>query len=128
MELKGSNSVQPVIEVLETFISSSSLTYDQFILSSFDHSQLFEAKKLQPKFKLGVLTEYDILSVLNVAKELDAYAIHPPIHSLTAEPIIKAKEQGFKVFVWTVNAKSLIEQCKLWNVDGIITDFPNFVA
>ena len=128
VELKGANSAQSVIEVLEAFISNSALTYDQFILSSFEHSQLFEAKKLQPKFKLGVLTEEDITAVLNVAKELNAYAIHPPIHSLTFEPVQKAKELGFKVFVWTVNAKQLIAQCKTWNVDGIITDFPNFVA
>lgn len=128
IELKGKETVTPVIKLLETFIKQSNWTYNHFILSSFDHSQLYEARRLQAKYRIGVLTEENITTVMPVAEELQAYAVHPPINTLTKEEVTQAQAKGFQVWVWTVNTKSLIERCKLWNIDGMITDFPNFVV
>lgn len=126
VELKGKETVAPVIKLLETHIKQSNWTYHHFIVSSFDHPQLYVLQKLQPKFRIGVLTEENITAAISVAEELHAYAVHPPIHTLTKEEVVHAQAKGFQVWVWTVNTKSLIKQCKLWNIDGMITDFPNF--
>lgn len=126
VELKGENTAKHVVRLLQKLIAETHWEYDHFIISSFDHPQLHKVKELDPRFKIGVLTEANAVSVLSEAKKLAAYAIHPPIHLLTKAEVIKVKTQGFKVFTWTINEKELITQSKLWNVDGIITDFPNF--
>ncbi|MEW7290093.1 glycerophosphodiester phosphodiesterase [Aquimarina sp. 2304DJ70-9] len=126
IELKGIGTALPTIKLLEKYIKNSGWDYDDFIISSFDHSQLFQIKKLTSKFKLGVLTEENITRVLPVAKELKAFSIHPPIISLTKDEVDLANQQGYQVYVWTVNEEVLINQSKSYNVEGIITDFPNF--
>jgi len=125
VELKGKGTALPSLTLLEKYINATSWEYDHFVISSFDHPQLFEVKKATSKFKIGVLTEENITMALPVAKELEAYAIHPPITSLTAETVEAAHTNAHKVYVWTVNEKKQMLQSKKWNVDTIITDFPN---
>ncbi|WP_027394904.1 glycerophosphodiester phosphodiesterase [Aquimarina latercula] len=126
IELKGIGTAGPVLELLERQIKDSDWDYDDFILSSFDHSQLFQIKSKTSKFKLGVLTEKSIPSILKVAVVLEAFSLHTPILSLQKEEVTSAKNNGFKVYTWTVNDSSKIKSSKTWKVDGIITDFPNF--
>ncbi len=126
VELKGENTAIPAIKLLEKYIKNTDWSYEHFIISSFDHSQLFQIKQVTSKFKLGVLSEENITQALPIAEDLEAFSIHPPIGTLTEDKVVLAKEQGYKVYVWTVNTKSLMSQSKSWNVDGIITDFPNF--
>ncbi len=125
IELKGIRTAKPTVELLEKHIKGSKWESNHFILSSFDHSQLFQIKATTSAFKLGVLTEKKISSILNVAKTVEAFSVHPPIYSLKEEDIALARREGYKVYTWTVNEPSLITSSKNWKVDGIITDFPN---
>ncbi|GAA3519465.1 glycerophosphodiester phosphodiesterase [Aquimarina addita] len=127
VELKGKCTAMPTIEVLETYIAKTEWDYNQFIISSFDHAQLFEIKEMTSQFRLGVLTEEDITHALPIAKKLQAFSVHLPITSITIEEVREAKELGYQVYIWTVNLVPLIVRSKTWKVDGIITDFPNFV-
>ncbi|GAA4273013.1 glycerophosphodiester phosphodiesterase family protein [Aquimarina gracilis] len=127
IELKGKNTAIPMVKLVEEYIHKTHWEYNHFIISSFDHPQLFEIKETNSKFKIGVLTEENITAVLPVAKELDAFSIHPPITTLTNDEVTLAQEKGLRVYVWTVNTENLIKQSKKWNVDVVITDFPNFV-
>ncbi len=126
IELKGIGTALPTIELLEKYIKNSGWKHDDFILSSFDHSQLFQIKKMTSKFRLGVLTEESVTTALRVAQTLEAFSIHPPIATLTQDDVALAKKQGYEVYVWTVNDKTLMKQSKLWNIDAVISDFPNF--
>ncbi len=128
IELKGIQTAIPVVYLLEKCIKTTSWTYDHFVISSFDHSQLHQTKATNSNLKLGVLTEENITVILPMAKALEAYSVHPPIKTLTKEEVHQAKDNGYMVFVWTVNDISKIEQSKSWNVDAIITDFPNFAS
>ncbi len=128
IELKGKNTAIPTIKLVETYVKNTNWTYDHFIISSFDHSQLFQIKEIASKFKLGVLTEENITKALPVANDLQAFSVHPPITTLTKDEVALAQKHGYEVYVWTVNQEMLIDQSKSWNVDGIITDFPNFVV
>lgn len=126
IELKGIGTAMPVIELLEDYIKNTKWKHNNFVLSSFDHSQLFQIKKSSSEFNLGVLTEKNISSILSVAESLEAYSVHPPIASLTKEEVKLAKDKGYKVYVWTVNDPEDIKSSKKLKVDIIITDFPNF--
>lgn len=126
VELKGNGAAMPTLELLEEYIQKTSWKHEDFVISSFDHSQLFKVKEASSKFKIGVLTEENITTALPVSNKLRAFSIHPPITSLTRDEVILAQEQGYKVYVWTVNSERLVDQSKKWGVDTVITDFPNF--
>ncbi|MHA7056427.1 glycerophosphodiester phosphodiesterase [Aquimarina sp. M1] len=126
IELKGIGTALPVIELLDKHVKDTKWNCNDFIVSSFDHSQLFQIKSMTSLFRLGVLTEKNIPSVLNVAEALKAFSIHPPIYSLTQEDVFLAYREKFKVYTWTVNDPAKIKTLKTWKLDGVITDFPNF--
>jgi glycerophosphoryl diester phosphodiesterase len=44
---------------------------------------------------------------------------------LTKENTVKLQEKGLQVFPWTINELEDIQKIKTFNVNGIITDFPN---
>ena len=61
-----------------------------------------------------------------IAKSLKAYSIHPSIEKFDSEEALLAIEEGFAIYVWTVNDKSEMDRLSRLNVEAIITDFPNF--
>ncbi|MCK8521100.1 glycerophosphodiester phosphodiesterase [Aquimarina sp. D1M17] len=126
IELKGKNTALPTLSLIQKYVATAKWDHEQFIVSSFDHEQLIQFRENTSQYKIGVLTEDNITAVLKTAILLDAYSVHPPASSLLKSEVDLARSKGFKVFVWTVNDKSLMKQFKLWKVDGIITDFPNF--
>lgn len=126
IELKGANTAIPTIKLLREYVQKTSWEYQHFVLSSFDHDQLFKVKSATSNFRVGVLTEENISEVLDVAKEVRAYSIHPEVGTLDSDEIDNARGLGYKIYAWTVNTALSINQSKLWNVDAIITDFPNF--
>jgi len=128
IELKGEKTVLPVLELIEKYVEKTSWEYGDFVISSFDHSQLFDLKKESSKFKIAVLTEENITAILPVAKELEAYALNPPVKTITKSEVEMAHKKGYKVYVWTVNTEEQILKSEMCNVDTIITDFPNFAV
>ena len=127
IELKGSGTALPVVDLLREYLNNSGWDKSDFIISSFDHDQLFDVCSIDNTLKIGVLTEETIADALMIAKSLKAYSIHPSIEKFYAEEALLAIEEGFTIYVWTVNDKSEIDRLRRLNVEAIITDFPNFV-
>ena len=100
---------------------------DNFIISSFKWDELRKMRERNPSIKIAVLTEEDPLDALEVGKELNAVAINPNFKMLTAENTTRIKEEGFKIYTWTVNEPSDIQQMVDFKVDGIITNYPERV-
>ena len=61
-----------------------------------------------------------IESILNNLVE----AIHPNFKLLNNKTVKKIKNNGFKIYSWTVNDKDDINFMKKLKVDGIISDYP----
>lgn len=125
IELKSFESAEKVVLLIEKYISEKKWRYDQFIVSSFDWNALTQVHLLNDKIPLGVLTETDVNLALAFAKFIQAKSIHPYFHLLTAEKTKQLQAEGFQVFPWTVNEIEDIKQIKNYNVDGIISDFPD---
>jgi glycerophosphoryl diester phosphodiesterase len=86
---------------------------------------LEEVVRFNPKIRIGVLTEANILDALAFAKKIKAFSIHPNFALLTKENVALMQENSFEVYAWTVNAKNDIKKIKAFNVNGIISDFPD---
>jgi glycerophosphoryl diester phosphodiesterase len=125
IELKGIGTAKPVVELIERYISEKNWNYDDFLVSSFDWKMLEEVHLLNPKIRIGVLTENDVEEALAFAKKTKAFSIHPHFVLLTKENVALMQKNGFDVFPWTVNSKEDIQRIKSFNVNGIISDFPD---
>ena len=125
IELKSFETAEKVVLLIEKYISEKKWRYDQFVVSSFDWNALKQVHLLNAKIPIGVLTETDIDLALAFAKFIQAKSIHPYFHLLTAEKTKQLQTEGFLVFPWTVNEIEDIKKIKNYNVDGIISDFPD---
>ncbi|WP_281336680.1 glycerophosphodiester phosphodiesterase [Flavobacterium eburneipallidum] len=125
IELKGIGTAKPVIELITRYISEKNWHYTDFLISSFDWNMLEEIHLLNSKIRIGVLTEDSISTALAFAKKIKAFSIHPDYELLSKENVALLQENGFQVYPWTVNSKEAIQKIKSFNVNGIISDFPD---
>lgn len=125
VELKGHETAQPAVKLIEKYINEKGWQYDDFIVSSFQKEELEKVNALNSKINLGILTQASVEQALEWAKHLSAKAIHPHFSLLTEENCIEASQQGYKIFTWTVNHEEDIRRLQSYNIDGIISDFPD---
>jgi glycerophosphoryl diester phosphodiesterase len=125
IELKSYESTDKVVTLIEKYVTKKGWKYDRFLISSFDWNALQQVAFLNDKIPIGVLTETDLDLALAFAKFIQAKSIHPHFHLLTKENTAKLQEKGLQVFPWTINELEDIQKIKTFNVNGIITDFPN---
>lgn len=119
IEIKDANATIEVLKILEKH------DLNLFQISSFHWNVLEEISNLKPEIYLGVLTEHNLENALIFAKKIKAKSINPYYKLLTLEKVTLLQETGFQVFPWTVNDSSEIEKMKSYNVNGIISDFPD---
>lgn len=124
IELKGTGTAGPLAKVIELYINEKSWSIDDFIVSSFNYDELKKIRRFDSKLKIGVLSENPDKKTIELAKNLDAFSLHPYYKEIDAEFVMLCHDAGLKVFPWTVNFPKDIEKTKNLGVDGIFTDFP----
>lgn len=125
IELKGQGTADAVVALIELYVSEKNWNYNSFIVSSFEWDFLQRINNLNSEISIGVLTETDIDSAITFAESIKAKAIHPDFNLLNKENTIQIKEKGFQIFPWTINEKEDIARIKTYNINGIISDFPD---
>jgi len=125
VELKAFETAEPVVKLIEYYVTQKNWKYSQFLISSFDWTALQKVRDLHPEIPLGVLTETDLELAMGFAEFVKAETIHPYFHLLTAENTLKMQQRGFKVYTWTVNEPEDIKKIKSFKANGIISDFPD---
>ncbi|WP_188051406.1 glycerophosphodiester phosphodiesterase family protein [Flavobacterium sp. GP15] len=125
IELKSYETAEKIVVLIEKYVSEKNWKYNQFIVSSFDWNALQQVRFLSEEIHIGVLTETDLDLALAFAKFIQARSIHPHFHLLNKENVSKIQSKGIHVFPWTINEPEDIEKIKQYNINGIITDFPD---
>lgn len=97
------------------------------LLSSFDFSVLSLCRTLSPEMPLGLLFDKWDKDWHNKAKELQCYSVHFNKHALTAKRVKQIKDEGFFLFVYTVNRKSQAKRLLSWGVDAVFSDYPDLL-
>ncbi|WP_412560198.1 glycerophosphodiester phosphodiesterase family protein [Winogradskyella sp. MIT101101] len=101
--------------------------FNRVNLQSFDLAILEEIKKQSPKMKVALLIDEDE----NIATKLAELSYKPEIISpyfelLTSHDLImNYQDKGYKIIPWTINEEQDMFKMLRWNVDGIITDYPD---
>lgn len=124
IELKGAGTADRVNFIAEAYISRYGWKNEDFLISSFRWDELQAMRKLNPDIPIGVLTEEDPLLAIEMARQLNAEAIIADYNTVTEANVSAIRQQGFRVYVWTVNEMEDIERMKDLEVNGIITNYP----
>ena len=125
IELKTKAATVPTLQLLEKRINAKKNSPHNFLISSFDWDILAQIASKYPELQLGILYEVEQLDAIALAKSINAFSVHPHYKLLTFENVKSMQSFGFKVCPWTVNEHEAINRLKSWNVDGIISDFPD---
>ncbi|GAA4959299.1 glycerophosphodiester phosphodiesterase [Algibacter aquimarinus] len=100
--------------------------FNETNLQSFDLRVLEEIKKQAPKMRVALLVDEDEDLLNKMAKMTYLPEIISPYYKLLNKKMVRnLKTEGFEVIPWTVNE---IDEMKLmidFEVDGIITDYPD---
>ncbi len=110
-----------VYEVIDQY-----LPWGRVIIQSFDIRVLQYWHNNYPSVTLAYLTE----SLKPIEKQMENLAFTPDIYSpyyklLTKSKIQKLHELDMEVIPWTINDQETMKTMVSWDIDGIITDYPD---
>ena len=127
IELKGLNTAQATSKIIADISRSTSWSLEHFIVSSFNWDELELFRSIDKNTPVGVLVSksMSINEAIEFGKKINAQAIHPHFKLLNDKAVKKIKNNGFKIYTWTVNNEDDINFMKKLKVDGIISDYPD---
>lgn len=125
IEIKGPDSAPALVDTLLGFSRDHQVSLDTYIISSFDHQQLFQLLQSAPQIKRAVLIEGIPLDYAQCCEALQAYSFNTHLGFLSQELINDARRRGLKNWVYTVNHENDWQWMKELGVDGVFTDKPD---
>jgi len=128
IEIKGPNCAAPVAASVEHFCKAHGVSADHYLMSSFDHHQLYWFKQNAPAFKRGVLVSTIPLDYAACCDALGAYSFHPSLYFVNRQLVGDARKRGLEVFVYTVNEAEDLKMLADLGVTGVFSDYPERVA
>ena len=127
IEIKTDNTFYPNIEQEVWDMICKYGLQDRVMFSSFNHVTLLKLRKIAPSVDVGALVLEDGMVRVrpgDYCRESGFQAWHPSFASLNDENVANCKAAGIAINVWTVNDMAALEQLRVWNCEGVITNFP----
>ena len=117
--------MEPFTRLVYDVIKNSKMS-GAVIIQSFDVRPLQELRKIDPKIPVALL----VGNKDGAEKNLDRLGFAPDTYSpnymlVDAVMVALCKSKGIKVVPWTVNEIADLERMKTFDLDGIITDYPD---
>lgn len=127
IELKGPGTAQPVAELIMRYVNTKGWSYDDFVVSSFDHYKLRECKKVCLNIRTGAHMYGLPIGFGLFAYQAGADIALINIGFVNKEFVDDIHARGMQVFVCIVNATEDAHLMKFLGVDGIMSDYPDRV-
>ena len=125
IELKGFDTVKPLIKLYPKALSTLNFTPEDLLFSSFKHFELQQLKQHLPEARVAPLIDGVPLDLAQAATSLDAVAINLSLNFVNQAMVKNAHERGKLVNVYTVNHREDMQMLAEMGVDGIFTDYPD---
>ncbi len=125
-EIKAKDMVHKIIEIIR-----EADLFESTIISSFKQKELIKIRYLEPQIKIASLNPtrsgwfinwFSRKKMIKTAVENKFYAINPLYLIMNKNFIDKAHKKNLKVYPWTVDSISVIENLIKMGVDGIISN------
>lgn len=125
-DLRGTLGDAVIVEKVVEQIKDQQME-ERVWISSFNHLYISNVKKVDPVIRTGALVEWLDLNPLARLRQTGAQSYNPGIRLANPRTVRSIREQGFDVFVWTVNKETSMRKLIKAGVSGIITDFPQIL-
>lgn len=125
IELKGVNTVAPLLALYPKAIAELGFSAEQLLISSFNHPYLQQVKQALPQALVAPLLASIPLDGAAVVSELNAYSLHLDVSFISKALVDDAHQRGAKVYVYTVDHRDDIHALQQLGVDGIFSNFPD---
>ena len=97
------------------------------LVSSFDLDALILCHSIAPEIPLGLLLDKWQDNWLKLARDLQCLSVHLSKRAATKARVMAIKEQGYLVYVYTVNWKRKANKLFSWGVDAVFSDYPDLL-
>jgi len=125
IELKGDNTVAPMVAMYDDVISQLHFTPAQLLFSSFNHPYLAQLKQAKPEAYVAPLLGGIPLDLAKSVSDLNAYSLHIDLSFISQALIDDAHQRGAKVYVYTVDNPDDIRALRAIGVDGVFSNYPD---
>ncbi|MCG2712917.1 MAG: glycerophosphodiester phosphodiesterase [Candidatus Omnitrophica bacterium] len=125
IEIKSEGIARPVFNVILEYVKQKGWSWDDFLVSSFNHYELQKFSQLAPQVKTGAIIAGIPIGYAQCASMLKSYSLHPSKEFINQALVDDAHNRGLKVYAYTLNEPEDIQKVKLLGVDGIFSNFPD---
>ena len=126
VELKGARTGCAVARVLLEHVDEKGWNPGQFLVSSFNESELLDFRERAPGFRIGVLaTEASVEESLGKAIQLNAFSVNLSVRAVKPQLVQEAGDAGLVVLVYTVNSPEIANELENMGVNGVFSDVPD---
>lgn len=129
VEIKDATGTPPdaaIVEKTVALIDELGMS-GQVIISSFNHDYLKRVKAANPTIITAALSDKFIADLIGLLNDIKAQAFNPSVKIIATSTIRPLREQGFDVYVWTVNDEATLKSLVAAGASGIITDYPQLL-
>ena len=125
IEIKGADCVPVLAKTLTAFCRDHQHSYEQYLISSFDHQQLYQCLQVLPQVRRGVLIEGIPLDFAKCCDALHAYSFNTHLSFLSPALVNDARNRGLQNWVYTANHADDWAWLQRLGVDAVFTDKPD---
>jgi glycerophosphoryl diester phosphodiesterase len=123
IEIKDVDIAYDVLKVIEYYVAHKQWQYEDFLVASFDHRQLYNIKAANRFVSIAALM-YGIPYLSACACAINADVVSVSVDFIDQQFVNDIHERGMLVYVYTVNDPDDMVRVISYGVDGIITDYP----
>ncbi len=128
IELKGPKTAGPVCDLIDHYIKNHGWRYEDFLVSSFDHKQLRQAKTRSPRLPVAPNLRTNRFRHTEWEGKMAPYSIHCDLAHATPSLIDKIHSHHCPAFVFTANRAEEIKKLEQMGVDGVFTNYPELIT
>ncbi len=125
IEIKNKGAPGPVFNVIKGYVQRKGWSWDDFLVSSFNHYELQEFSLLGAQIKTGAIIAGIPIGYADCASKLKSHSLHSSKEFINQDLVDDAHKRGLKVYVYTLNEPEDIQKIKLLGIDGIFSNFPD---
>lgn len=129
IEIKEPDKNPGIEQRLAAELRESGLSIGEVIVQSFDQGTITRFHEIMPSIAVGILVDRNQSVTDPKLKEYKAFCkyVNPSLGLISKELVDRIHHHGMKVFAWTVRTPEVVGPLVEHNVDGLITDFPDYV-
>lgn len=125
IELKESGLTDYVAELIEHCVKTGKCSYEDFMVSSFNHRELMKLRQRIPQIKIGAILYGIPLNISDLKTSFNADSLHVSTEFINQELIDEGHAHGMTVFAYTVNNADSFRSVLAMGIDGICSDYPD---